>query len=145
MGRGLRARSAAIRERTLAGCLRLLAVLVAALALVGTADAAHAPRSPVIRAPTLLWKKFPLKQFLLVQRPASSTRGPRFLAAGPPPALALRAEHRGYGRPSKALLLVLLGSLTAAAVGFLLVRSALEDVADGAAGARQHDEERRRS
>ena len=137
MGRGHRAHSAAIGERTLAGggYLRLLAVLVAALALGGAANAAGSPRSPVIRAPTLLWKTYPL-----VLRSASSAPSSRILAVGPPPALPLRAEPRGYGLRSKTLL-VLLGSLTAAAMGFLLVRSALEDVTDEAAQARQ----RRRS
>ena len=141
MGRELRARSAAIGERRLAGsrCLRLLAVLVAAFALVGTANAAPTHRSTVIRVPTLLWNTYPL-----VQRPASSARGSRFLAAGPPPALLLRAEPHRYGVQSKTLL-VLLGSLTAAAVGFVLVRSALGEVADEAGRARQRSKSRRRS
>jgi hypothetical protein len=114
--------------------------VVAAFALVGAADAARASRSPVIRVPTLLWKKYPL-----VRRPASSARGQRFLSVDPPPALPLRAEAPGHGLPSKTPLLVLLGSLTVAAVGFLLVRSALGEVADEGGRARQRSKERRRS
>jgi hypothetical protein len=119
--------------------VRSLAVVVAVFALVGAANAAGAPRSPVIRTPTLLWKKYPL-----LQRPASSRRY-RELTIAPPPALPLRAETRGYGLQSETLLLVLLGSLSAAALGFLLVRSALGDVADERARARRRSEERRRS
>jgi hypothetical protein len=95
------------------------ALIAAALALVGSADAWGASAaSTKLRAPTLLWQSYPL-----LQRPAPERFELHGTAIGKTPTLQVPAV--GYGGSTETLLLFLLGSLAASVAGVFLLRSSL--------------------
>ena len=107
--------------------LRLLVCQVAAFLLVGGVSVASATPSPAEHAPSLLWKSYPL-----VQDPHSARYASHRLATGPP----LQFTSSGGNAPPVQLLLLLFGSATAAAVGLLIVRSAMANVVGSTSHAR---------
>ena len=106
---------------------RLLALLVAALVLIGASPAASVTPRSVKKQPTLLWRTYPLKQ-----RPATPHRpSPRTQLAGSGQALESRPSGEDQALP-KTLAWGLLGAAIAAvALLLLLVLRPVLSVATG--------------
>jgi len=105
---------------------RLLALLVAALVLIGATPAASMTPRSVKQQPTLLWRTYPLKQ-----RPATPHRpSPRTQVAGSGQALESRPGGEDQALP-KALAWGLLGAAIAAVALLLVLLRPVLSVATG--------------